>query len=246
MTISLTIKVFAQDIYDLGTASWYKMTTFLATDYYMQPYAQQIFKVGTTNISSTPYPTYPDLTTALADTTNFADPLANNVINQINTNIGLTQYAGYTIEMVDSAVGAAIMGLATVARTGDFNDLINKPTVANRSFSLVTPTLNSGSVLSTTRDTFVSYSVDIAIGATLLSASSGAVYLDYADNSSFTTNLVTIGPFVNTNGGLLGALNTGTVTATGIIPANKYRRLRTTTVSGTVTFVAKPSQEVLL
>lgn len=246
---TLEIKIFGQDIYDLSTTSWYKAVTFIAIDYYGQPLVGPIiFQIGSTNPSHTPYPMYPDLTTALADVTNFSGPQYAAVIGLVNANAGTTIYGptDFTTEMVDTAVGAAIAMLATVARTGSYTDLINLPATVNRVANAVTPTLNSPSVISSTRDAFVTYPVDVAVGASLITASSGSVYLDYADNSAMTTNLVSYGPFTNANGGLLGALNTGTVTASGMIPANKYRRVRSVTNSGTVTFTTRQGQEVLL
>lgn len=138
----LKIKVFTQDVYDLGTASWYMNTTFMAVDYNGQPFVQQYVKVGPTNPSSVPFPTYPNLDTALADTTNFTDNLAALVIAQVNSIIGATTYTTYTTQKIDTAVGAALAGLAQVARTGNYSDLNGQPSIP----TLIQPDWNQTNV----------------------------------------------------------------------------------------------------
>lgn len=112
-------------------------------------------------------------------------------------------------------------------------------------YSYPTPALNTAVQLSTTRDADVSYNVDVAI-TSLLVATTGTVYLEYADNAAMTTNLVTVASGLNSVGGVLNITNTATVALVGRIPAGKYRRIRTQVVSGSPTFTARPGQEVLL
>lgn len=147
-------------------------------------------------------------------------------------------------EAAQDAVGAALSAELV------YNDAANTIGLRARSFSYLTPTLNSAAQLSATRDAFVSYAVDIAVTISLTAGATGTVFLEIADDSGFTTNVQELARFVNGNTGTLTiGLNltqnlTGTLT--GIVPAGKYRRLRTANTVGTPTFTARPSQEVLL
>lgn len=118
-------------------------------------------------------------------------------------------------------------------------------TIAPAVYSNPTPVLNSAAQLSTTRDADVSYNVDVAITSLLL-ATTGAVFLEYADNAAMTANVVTVASGVNSVGGVLNITNTATVALAGRIPAGKFRRLRTQVVAGNPTFTARQGQEVLL
>lgn len=116
-------------------------------------------------------------------------------------------------------------------------------TIVTRVFAVATRTLNTAYQLSTTQDTHVAYEVDIAI-TSLLATTQGTIFLDYADNSTFTTNLVTISSGTSAIGGVLSITNTGTVTLSGIIPAGKYMRIRTANTAGTPTITYRTGQEV--
>jgi len=151
--------------------------------------------------------------------------------------------------VVDRAGGVATLKL--VEANIDYNNLMNKPaTPGSPSFSNPTRTLNSAFQPSTTRNALVSYSVDIACSATLIGGQTGTVFLEYADDSGFTTNVVEVGRFVNGNSVSLAIAitvnqtNTGTIS--GMIPANKYVRLRTANTVGSPTFNYRVGQEVLL
>jgi hypothetical protein len=157
------------------------------------------------------------------------------------------------IQDVNSAVAAATSSLATVARTGSYNDLTNKPTiptVTSMSFATSSRSLNSAFQVSSTRASYVNYSVDIATTVSLSGGQVGTVYLEYADDSGFTTNVTEIGRFVNGQTGTLVVgltLNqTNTAQVQGMIPAGKYVRLRTQNNTGTPTFTYRSGQEVLL
>ncbi len=129
----------------------------------------------------------------------------------------------------------------------------NKPTIpgtVTRSYSSPSRTLNSAFQPSTTRDAQVSYSVDIATSVSLAGGAVGTVFLEYADDSGFTTGVTEVGRTVNGNTGTLVdglTLNqTATAQLNGIIPASKYVRLRTANTTGSPTFTFRSSQEVLL
>lgn len=177
-------------------------------------------KIGTPeDINATPYPIFPSADRALEALRNGA---SQGLCDTANALIGSTYLTDFVIFREDSA------------------PILSHPT----------PTLNSGAVLSTTRDALVNYCVDISATLSLLAGQRGTVFLEYADDSGFTTNLKEVSRFSNGNTGALAlGLNlTQTVTGTvsGLIPAGKYRRLRTNNDTGSPSFVARPSQEVLL
>lgn len=124
------------------------------------------------------------------------------------------------------------------------NGFPNGPTFTNP-----TRTLNSAFQISTTQTATVTYSVDILCSATLAGGQTGTMYLEYADDSGFTTNVVEVSRFVNGNTVSLAlAITVGqTVTArvSGMIPLGKYVRLRSQSNTGAPTFTFRSAQEVL-
>ena len=116
----------------------------------------------------------------------------------------------------------------------------------NRSFTNTTRSLNTAFQITPTRDTYVSYSVDIACTSLLLGGQSGTVFLEYADNVGMTTNLVTVQQATGSSGGVLNLATITTATLSGIIPTAKFVRLRTVNNTSTPTFTYRTSQEVLL
>lgn len=125
-----------------------------------------------------------------------------------------------------------------------------KSSITARSFSAASRTLNSAFQISTTRDSIVSYAVDIASTISLTSGQNGTVVLEYADNSGISTNVVTVNSCANGNtGSLTIGLNltqTATATLSGMIPAGKFARIRTVNTTGTPTFTYRTGQEVLV
>lgn len=119
------------------------------------------------------------------------------------------------------------------------------------SFAFANPsrTLNNAFQISTTRDANVTYAVDIACAISLTTGEQGTVFLEYADDSGFTTNVVEVCRSVNGNTGTLSIGLALTQNATGcvsgMIPAGKYARLRTQNNTGTPTFTFRRAQEVL-
>lgn len=126
-------------------------------------------------------------------------------------------------------------------------DGVNLPA---RSFSTPSLAVNTSRQPSTTRDTMVNASVDITSTISLTTGQIGKVALQYADNTGFTTNVVTVQSATNGNtGSLTIGLNLSqvyTAALTGIVPAGKYYRLVTTNITGTPTYGTPVIQEVLL
>jgi len=119
-----------------------------------------------------------------------------------------------------------------------------------RSFANPTRSLNTSFQPSTTRDAIVSYSVDVTTALSLTGGQAGTVYLRYADDTGFTTNVTEVCRFSSSNTGALTiglALNQiSTGTLSGVIPANKFVRLVTANDTGTPTFTYRRAQEVLI
>lgn len=121
---------------------------------------------------------------------------------------------------------------------------------ASHSFANPSRSLNTAFQISTTRDSKVAYSVDIATSVSLSGGAVGTVFLEYADDSGFTSNVKEVQRYVNGNTGTLViglTLNQiATAPLNGVIPASKYVRLRTANTTGTPTFTFRSAQEVLL
>lgn len=167
-------------------------------------------------------------------------------------NQSITLSTGSVADIISATMTAAISYAAGQGYTITSADVIFALQMAavTRTFANPSRTLNSAFQISTTQDTQVSYAVDIAATLSLTTGQTGTVVLEYADDSGFTTNVVTLQSAVNGNTGTLaiglGLTQTATVTLTGIVPAGKYVRLRTVNTTGTPTFTFRTAQEVLL
>lgn len=148
---------------------------------------------------------------------------------------------------------ANLASLATVAFTGSYNDLLNKPTIPSVPVPAQAPasrSLNTAFQVSPTRPANVSYSVEIAASLSVAVGSKGTVILEIADNHNFTQNVQEVIRTSNGNTGLLGlGLNMtnaqGGVLA-GHIPAGKWVRLCTLNNVNTPTFTYLSGQETLV
>lgn len=157
----------------------------------------------------------------------------------------VTSSGSITVNLNNSGVSA---GTYTGPYTVNAKGIVTS--ASNRSFSTASRSLNSTFQVSTTRDVLVSYSVDISTSVSLAGGQVGTVYLEYADDSGFTTGVTEVARFVNGNTGTLVVgltLNqTNTAPVGGLVPANKYVRLRTQNNTGTPTFTYRSGQEVLM
>lgn len=153
---------------------------------------------------------------------------------------------------IRSAIDTATVGYASgLGYTISPSDVVStlQPTIV-RTFTNPTRSLNSAFQVSSTQDAMVAYTVNVAATLSLTSGATGTVVLEYADDSGFTTNVVTVQTTVNGNTGTLaiglGLTQTGTASLSGMIPIGKYARIRTVNTVGTPTFTMGNSQEVLL
>lgn len=119
-----------------------------------------------------------------------------------------------------------------------------------KSFANPSRSLNSAFQISTTRDAVVSYSGNTTNTLSLSGGTQGTDYLEYADDSGFSTNVMEVGHAVSSNTGTLTlGLNTSQISAwtlAGVIPAGKYVKIRTQNNTGSPTHSLVRSQEVLL
>lgn len=124
------------------------------------------------------------------------------------------------------------------------------PTPPSKVFSTPTRAINTSFRISTMRDTFVTYAVDVSCTLSLTGGQTGTVTLKYADDAGMTTNVVTVESGANGNTGTLtvglGLTQVGTVALSGFIPAGKYVDIVTTNTTGTPTFAFRSAQEVFI
>lgn len=120
---------------------------------------------------------------------------------------------------------------------------------ASPSYTNPTRSLNSAFQISSTRNTRVSYAVQVAANLSLSGGQMGTVVLEYADDSGITTNVVTVQTLANGNTGTLtiglNTVQTVIISLSGDIPAGKYVRIRSVNTTGTPTFTMGTAQEVL-
>lgn len=118
------------------------------------------------------------------------------------------------------------------------------------SISYPSRSLNTAYQLSMTRNALVAITVDISATLTLSGGQTGTVILEIANDSGFTSGVQTVQSAVNGNTGALtiglSLTQTASATLTGIVPLNKYYRIRTVITTGTPAFTMRTAQETLL
>lgn len=117
-------------------------------------------------------------------------------------------------------------------------------------FSYPSRSLNSAFQCSGSRDTIVTYSIDIACTLSLTGGQTGTIYLEMADDVGFTTSIQEISRTVNGN---IGTLTLGlnitqncTAQLSGCVEAGKYARIRTESTTGTPSFTYRSGQEAIV
>jgi hypothetical protein len=155
----------------------------------------------------------------------------------------ISDVTGLSSALAAKADTSALSGYAT--STALTAGLATKADAVAPAYSYPTPTLNTAAQLSATRAARVVYPVDVGINS-LLTNVEGIIFLEIADDAAFTTNVVTVMSAGQLLGGVINIQNRGTVTLCGEIPAGKYRRLRTQSVTGSPAFTARQGQHVLV
>lgn len=177
------------------------------------------------------------------DTVNLS---ANNFQYAVNA----SSFSG-TKDFIDKLDAAILAEAVTRGYTGFSDDDIYWSGVYNsvKIPSALTPSLNSAFQISTIQNAHVFLPIDITTSLSLTGGTAGNVTLKYADDSAFTTNVVTV---MSGQGSNTGTLTIGlalsqvtTVTLAGFIPAGKYVKLITASTTGTATFAARAGQQVL-
>lgn len=154
----------------------------------------------------------------------------------------ITEILAFAVTQGWTALTSANISFAFV-RSTDIGGIVVTPTFPSR-------TLNSGFQISPTKAALVNYSVDILTSVSLAGGASGTVFLEYADDSGFTTNLKVVQRFSSANTGTLViglTLNQlATAALGGYIPAGKYVRLRTANTTGTPTYTFQTAEESII
>lgn len=120
---------------------------------------------------------------------------------------------------------------------------------SSASLSFSTPTFSSATSstqLSATRNAQVLYTFPTSM-TSLLTSQALTATLQYADDSGFTTNVITVNTDVQGCSGILSLTLSGRLQVQGIIPAAKYRKVTLSQTGGaTVPTTLASGQEVLL
>lgn len=177
---------------------------------------------------------------------------SNNSIGVFQENFSLAYADATPTDYINDIVPQLVPGLnadtTLTYSASDFSMVWGQ--LMSRSFSNPSLAINTSRQASASRDALVVASVEIDATLSLTSGAKGTVTLKYADDSAFTTNVVTASVSPNGNTGTLSiGINTvgsGAGPVVGIIPAGKYYRLVTTNVTGTPTYGTPSIQEVLL
>lgn len=166
--------------------------------------------------------------------------------NQISvTKLPQVAISGYYSNLIGSPSLPPVLSLTTTgsgaAGYNSTTGVLNVPTPSGA----VTPTINNNVTrpinsttftVSTTKQAFVAYNVTISCTATIGSAATGSVALQYSTNAGSTWN--TVGTVSNSNtvtlAVVLNSVQVSGLQVSGYIPANALVRLVSTT-TGTVT-----------
>lgn len=146
--------------------------------------------------------------------------------------------------LIWNKVYTGISSLATVATSGSYNDLLNKPVSAYSSPNFTS--ITTATQLSSTREAMVVYVFPTSL-TSLIASQTLTATLQYADDSGMTTNLVTSCVDVIGCSGILSLTLTGRLQVNSRIPAGKYRKVTLSQTGGaTIPVSISSSQEVLV
>lgn len=184
--------------------------------------------------------------TVLIDTTDaLATILGTGYLNGTDVTYNIT-YSNKQMMLVKANEGLVWLQCSIVGA----NTSLIRPVQIAKTQASASRTLNTVFQISSSQESFVTYSVDIAATISLTTGQSGTAILEIASNSGFTTNVQTLAQFTNGNAGTLtDGLNltqTNTACLTGYVPAGYYCRIRTVNNTGTPTFTYKSGQEVFI
>lgn len=148
-----------------------------------------------------------------------------------------------TISMPNTGTAGSYSGVTT-----DAQGRVSAGT--NRSQSAATRALNTAFQVSSTRDSIVSYSVQLTVTASITGGQNGDVVLEIASDSGFTTAVQTVAIAglgqTYTLAIALAGVQPQTGVVSGVVPAGYYVRMRTANNTGTPSFSVRAGQETLL
>lgn len=177
--------------------------------------------------------------------------------SMINAALGFTPYSAANPNGYINQAGARTAISLTTSGSGaaTYNPgtgILNVPnlTPVARSQSSVSRSLNSVFQVSATRDSLVSYSVQITVTASIAGGQNGDVILEIASDAAFTLNVQTLAVSgvgqTYTLAVALQGVQPQTSPVFGMIPAGYYARLRTVSNTGAPAFLYRFGQETLL
>ena len=127
--------------------------------------------------------------------------------------------------------------------------VLTAPASAARTPTTRTPAFNTPFQPSTTLAVAVKYTLNIATTASIGSGQRGLIYLEQADDSGFTTNVVTLDKFGNGQTYTLAVAIQGVQNIDGsvgfnYVAAGKYLRLRTSNITGSPSYSSDGGWEI--
>lgn len=200
MTQVLYVKGYGQQAYDGFPAAvlWYQAVESLNV-----PLSTPIeieLVTGAENPTATPYGQFNSISNGLDY---YAPVKCGPLLSAQNAIYGYTYYTSYALQKMEHPIQAEFDALANVARTGDFNDLINKPssggtrTTSASTLSLV-GTGATGTQISATLDSSVNYNVSTSTTASIGGPSTSLVALKIcATNNVTEASWTTVGTVEN-------------------------------------------------
>lgn len=139
--------------------------------------------------------------------------------------------------------------LATVATSGDYNDLSNKPAILSPTQSSASRSLNTAFQISSTKPSLATYSVQCTITASIAGGQNCDIIFEIASDINFTSNVQTVSIAGTGQTYTLAVAIQGvqpqTAVVSGWVPSAYYARLRPVQNTGAPTFSYRAGQEVL-
>lgn len=136
------------------------------------------------------------------------------------------------------------------AQSSMFSGVVASEPAPPMTQSEVTRPLNTAFQISTTRNAFATYSVQIQVTASISGGQDGDCFLEIADDQAFTTNvqvaMVTPASQAYSLAVALQGIAKSGANVLGMVPMGKWARIRTVNNVGTPAWTFRKGQEMLL